>query len=81
MTIDPAKLRAWLADVNDEPDDIAMVADALEPLLRVYEAAETYCDVHYKGIPHPRYPAYPCDELLLAVNAIRFASDRARGGR
>ncbi len=63
---------------------IGPLLDELERLRAVYEAAVTYCDVYYKGIPHPRYPAYPCVELLLKVNAIRLgptftAIDAARG--
>lgn len=40
----------------------------------VYEAAKTWCETVYIGKPHPRFPAYPGDELLHAVNAIRCAS-------
>lgn len=39
MVADIARLRRWLEDVGDEPDDIAAIAAALPHLLAVYEAA------------------------------------------
>jgi hypothetical protein len=47
----------------------------LARLRPVYEAAKTWCETVYIGKPHPRFPAYPGDELLLAVNAVRFAAE------
>ena len=44
------------------------------------EAAKTWCETVYVGKPHPRFPAYPGDELLHAVNAIRYAIDAALAG-
>jgi len=54
----------------------ALEAEAVK-LRAVYEAAKTWCDSFYVGKPHPRWPAYPHDEILHTVNAVRFGADDA----
>jgi hypothetical protein len=56
--------------LREEVDSLRARLAAIEP---VWEAAKTWCETVYVGRPHPRYPAYPGDELLIAVNGAKRA--------
>lgn len=63
-------LRARVAELQR---DTISGAARLEKLERLYDVAKTWCDTVFIGKPHPRFPAYPNDELLHAVLAIDAA--------
>jgi hypothetical protein len=69
MTIDIAKLRAWIADVNDDADNVYAAAEALALLIPVYEAALAWFTCDEDSPEHDRI------ETLLMI-----AIDRARKG-
>ncbi|RPH65027.1 MAG: hypothetical protein EHM89_00360 [Acidobacteria bacterium] len=60
--------------------DLARLKADNERMRAVYEAAKTWCETAYVGKPHPRFPAYPGDELLLAVNAVKFTAKEQDDG-
>lgn len=74
--IDIPALRAWLADINDNADEIGMVAEALEPLLSVFESACAYVDERRRNC-HPDVEKH---SRSAQTSGLFTAIDSARGG-
>jgi len=74
LRADNERLREHVIATNKRMATMMARLAVVEP---VFEAAKTWCETAYVGKPHPRFPAYPGDELLHAVNAA-LAAEKGR---